>query len=54
MALKSDIFTFYTCEINKGDIWLQLEKLKKESPLFDTPGGSGAPEGLANSGEKGF
>ena len=28
-ALKSDIFTFYTCEINKGDIWLQFEKLKK-------------------------
>ena len=29
MALKSDILTFYTCEINTGDIWLQFEKLKK-------------------------
>ncbi len=28
-ALKSDILTFYTCEINKGDIWPQFEKLKK-------------------------
>jgi hypothetical protein len=28
-ALKSDIFTFYAYEINKGDIWLQFEKLKK-------------------------
>ena len=28
-ALKRDISTFYTCEINKGDIWLQFEKLKK-------------------------
>ena len=28
-ALKSDIFHFYTCEINIGDIWLQFEKLKK-------------------------
>jgi hypothetical protein len=28
-APKSDIFHFYTCEINIGDIWLQFEKLKK-------------------------
>ena len=32
VALKSDIFTFYTCQINKGDILLQFEKLKKKSP----------------------
>ena len=30
VALKSDIFTFYKCEINK-DIWLQLEKIEKKS-----------------------
>ena len=29
VALKSDIFTFYTYQINKGDISLQFEKLKK-------------------------
>ena len=29
VALKSDIFTFYTCEINKVDIWLQFQTLKK-------------------------
>ena len=29
VALKSDIFTFYTCQINKGDILLQFEKLIK-------------------------
>ena len=29
MALKSDIFHSYTCEINISDIWLQFEKLKK-------------------------
>jgi hypothetical protein len=28
VALKTDIFTFYKCQINKGDIWLQFEKLK--------------------------
>ena len=28
-ALKSDVSIFYTYEINKGDIWLQFEKLKK-------------------------
>ena len=32
LALKSNIFTFYACDINKGDIWLQFEKLKKKSP----------------------
>jgi hypothetical protein len=26
---KVIFFTFYTCEINKGDIWHQFEKLKK-------------------------
>ena len=31
VAIKSDIFTFYTCQINKGDIWLQFEILKKKS-----------------------
>ena len=32
-ALKSDICTFYTCQINKGDIWLQFEKLKKNRQI---------------------
>ena len=33
VALKSDIFTFYICQINKGDIWLQFEKLKKNRQM---------------------
>ena len=26
VALKSDIVTFYRCEINRGDIWLQIKE----------------------------
>ena len=33
VALKSNSFTFYTCQINKGDIWLQIEKLKKNQQM---------------------
>ena len=31
VAIKSDNVTFYACQINKRDIWLQFKKNEKKS-----------------------
>jgi hypothetical protein len=33
VALKRDSVTFYRCQINTGDIWLQFKKQKKNCQM---------------------